>query len=194
MADLVQFQLRASYAYCLSYVRVCVCDADESATKKIKNPHKKTRSSSTKPSNQRYVVETITMTTVTERRIVTDTATTTATAVAASNIPPPVPAKSSSLRKAISSGSLSSTNTDPDTVTTNTTTTTSGIGSDIGSTTYLNSASSDTSVSNSISSQINGILKGGKLWKNEQSQVGQLFIIIFFILFFHRLQLMFNNE
>lgn len=120
------------------------------------------------------------MTTVTERRIVTDTAQTdiktmvaalpasvavAAAAVGASTAggPPPVPAKSSSLRKAMSSGS----STDAET----------GYASESGGSTYLNStASSETSsMNNSISSQINGILKGGKLWKNEQVQVRILF-------------------
>lgn len=106
--------------------------------------------SSSKQSNQRYVVETITMTTVTERRIVTDTANATAPSG-----PPPVPVKTSSLRKTASNSS-----NEPETTSASENHSTS---------TYLNStASSDSSGGNSISSQISGILKGGKLWKNEQ--------------------------
>lgn len=44
--------------------------------------------------------------------------------------------------------------------------------------TYLNSA--DISLKpNSISAQITGILKGGKLWKSEQSQVSEKYVFIF---------------
>lgn len=121
--------------------------------------------------NQRYVVETITMTTVTERRIVREAATIGST----------------------DSGHNSSTTTEPnkpDTVTESTTpiasvdeppghqlqhqssvTSIDAQPLPIERSTYL------TAMDGKLSSQIAGILKGGKMWKNEQTQVRVLLVL-----------------
>lgn len=115
--------------------------------------------------SQRYVVETITMTTVTERRVLHEETNTTnsiiiaptaAAAAAPSSLPPP----------SSSSSSSSTTASDKTDDIVPKTTTTAG---NEPRTTYLNS---DISLKpTSISAQITGILKGGKLWKNETTQV-----------------------
>lgn len=93
------------------------------------------------PMSQRYVVETITMTTVTERRVLhEETNTTNSIIIAPTAAPVQTTDKSDDVQKAtITAGNEKST--------------------------YLNS---DISLKpTSISAQITGILKGGKLWKNE---------------------------
>lgn len=101
--------------------------------------------------SQRYMVETITMTTVTERRLLhEETTNTTNSIIIAPTAAAPVAAtdKPDDAQKiTITAGNESRS-------------------------TYLNS---DISLKpTSISAQITGILKGGKLWKNETSQVSVL--------------------
>lgn len=98
------------------------------------------------PMSQRFVVETITMTTVTERRVLHEETNTTNSIIIA-----PTAATIQTTDK-------------PDDVQKSTIT----AGNESRST-YLNS---DISLKpTSISAQITGILKGGKLWKNETVQV-----------------------
>lgn len=128
----------------------------------------KSRASKGKPLNQqRYVVETITMTTVTERRVVHEETNTTNSIV----IAPTAAAAAAALS--------SDTDTEAPTHANDAgadklhSTTDSGISSGSNSSlrgTYPNSSVSEHSLTkpNSISAQITGILKGGKLWKSEQ--------------------------
>lgn len=95
--------------------------------------------------NQRYVVETITMTTVTERRVNNNTSNSIVIAPTANNNVASIADKSSDDTNKL----------------------TNSAGIQICST-YLNS---DGLKPTSISAQITGILKGGKLWKSEQPQV-----------------------
>lgn len=92
--------------------------------------------------NQRYVLETITMTTVTERRVVhEETNTTNSIIIAPTAAPVQTTDKSDDVQKTTITAGNEPRNT------------------------YLNS---DISLKpTSISAQITGILKGGKLWKNE---------------------------
>lgn len=127
----------------------------------------KARASKVKPLNQqRYVVETITMTTVTERRVVHEETNTTNSIVIA-----PTAAAAAALS--------SDTDTEAPTLASDAgadkshSTTDSGVSSGSNSSlrdTYPNSGASEHSLTkpNSISAQITGILKGGKLWKSEQ--------------------------
>lgn len=107
--------------------------------------------SSKNPKSQRYVVETITMTTVTERRVLHEETNTT-----------------NSIIIAPTAAATVATTDKPDDA--QKTTITAG---NEPRSTYLNS---DISLKpTSISAQITGILKGGKLWKNETSQVSVQF-------------------
>lgn len=94
------------------------------------------------PISQRYVVETITMTTVTERRVLhEETNTTNSIIIAPTAAPVQTTDKSDDVQKTTITAGNEPRNT------------------------YLNS---DISLKpTSISAQITGILKGGKLWKNE---------------------------
>lgn len=103
--------------------------------------------------SQRYVVETITMTTVTERRVLTEETNTTNSIIIASTAP--------------TTATVQTTEKTADGIQKSTIT----AGNEPRST-YLNS---DISLKpTSISAQITGILKGGKLWKNETAQVTKL--------------------
>lgn len=93
--------------------------------------------------SQRYVVETITMTTVTERRVLTEETNTTNSIIIA-----PTAATATDKTDDVQKSTA---------------------GTNEPRSTYLNS---DISLKpTSISAQITGILKGGKLWKNDTAQV-----------------------
>lgn len=96
--------------------------------------------------NQRYVVETITMTTVTERRIVRE-----ATDADACAAQPSQPIESTMMEPKQQDDSIPQPNPER--------------------TTYLNTLPEGLQNSLHTAAQISGILKGGKLWKSEQTQV-----------------------
>lgn len=130
------------------------------------------------PINPRYVVETITMTTVTERRLSTNQNIVIAsTANTGANV-----------TASAAAASVATIATAPSTVTHPTEKQPDGRGADNRST-YLSSDIGSKPIS--ISAQITGILKGGKLWKHEQQQV----IIILTRLFtFSNFQLLTKNH
>lgn len=108
---------------------------------------------------KRYVVETITMTTVT--KLLTETTNATNSIIASTtgtgvNVTANAMASLANDRNHESSDSGIDTNS-------------------LSHSTYLSSANDVSSKSNSISAQITGILKGGKLWKSEQGQVRDSF-------------------
>lgn len=112
--------------------------------KKILNKHTEKSRLSKKAMSQRYVVETITMTTVTERRVLTEETNTTNSIIIAPTAATATETKTDDAQK-------------------------STAGTNEPHSTYLNS---DISLKpTSISAQITGILKGGKLWKNDTAQV-----------------------
>lgn len=117
--------------------------------------------------SQRYVVETITMTTVTERRVVreatTDTLTTTNTNVNTKSVP-----AAPSIAEAQPPTQTPTLNPKPAPDETP-----APAHQGIDRSAYLNSATKPTT-NLSTAAQISGILKGGKLWKSEPSQVTYL--------------------
>lgn len=117
---------------------------NENRKKMLKNKTNTEKSRSSKnPMSQRYVVETITMTTVTERRVLTEETNTTNSIIIA-------PTAATATDKTDDTQKSTAGTTEP-------------------RSTYLNS---DISLKpTSISAQITGILKGGKLWKNDTTQV-----------------------
>lgn len=136
----------------------------------------KARSTNESLNQKRYVVETITMTTVTERRIVHEETNTTnsiiaSTAGSGANATSAMASHASSDKTHDTSGSIN-----------DTTNSNSNNSSSNSHSTYLTSScAKDISLKpNSISAQITGILKGGKLWKSEQSQVSSIQQIVLF--------------
>lgn len=133
---------------------------------------------------KRYVVETITMTTVTERRIVHEETNTTnsiieSTAGSGANATAMMASNASIDKTHDTSASIIDTNTSSSMI--DTTSTNNNSSSSSHSTYLTNSNAKDISLKpNSISAQITGILKGGKLWKSEQSQVSGFFSFFFF--------------
>lgn len=110
--------------------------------------------------SRRYVVETITMTTVTERRVLHEETNATNSINIASTAIAPTPATTAVPTSQPTNKTASA---DPPKVTITNTNDNENRG------TYLNS---DISLKpTSISAQITGILKGGKLWKNDLVQV-----------------------
>lgn len=126
----------------------------------------KLRLSAQQQHNQRYVVETITMTTVTERRIVREAAAAT-TAPSVSTGTGTENAKLDAIVGNDTSSGMASSTSDHQlsAVHQPNITSTDGQSQQNERGPYLNA------IDGKLSSQIAGILKGGKMWKNEQTQV-----------------------
>lgn len=124
------------------------------------------------------------MTTVTERRIVHEETNTTnsiiaSTAGSGANASAMMASNASIDKTHDTSGSIVDTSTSSSIIDNTATSSASTNNSTSSHSTYpTNSSATDISLKpNSISAQITGILKGGKLWKSEQSQVGYCFIL-----------------
>lgn len=122
-----------------------------------KSRRKNSKTIKNEPLNpKRYVVETITMTTVTKRLTETTNAT---NSIIASTTGTGVNVTANAMAS-LANNEKNHESSD------------SGIDTNsLSHSTYLSSANDVSSKSNSISAQITGILKGGKLWKSEQGQV-----------------------
>lgn len=158
------------------------------AAARVKPTAEKVRSTKDALNQQRYVVETITMTTVTERRIVHEETNTTNSIVIAPTALAAQQQQQQSSSTMIGSGAIALAPMAPMTsypsIDKAHDSSVSGGGgggiidnnSSISHSTYLTtSGAKDISLKpNSISAQITGILKGGKLWKTEQSQVSMV--------------------
>lgn len=143
------------------------------------DPHKRLAYKATPPQlpikgtplvSQRYVVETITMTTVTERRVVREATTDTLTTLNTNANTKSVPAAPSLTETpALANAQPMAPNTKTTAAPDDGHAPISHPGIDRSA--YLNSTAAKLPANLSTAAQISGILKGGKLWKSEPSQV-----------------------